>query len=141
MCFGFIQGFELLGKLDHAHYDLFRHEESGGFHASPVYVIVAGVPVDMLQHEWWVPGVNIRAEHIRFASKPQWREILTVSGRTCLLWLSRMTQDPVQLISKRKPCSLNTMFNNQHWQDFERRVDATSTCKQKAWRTVFDFSN
>jgi len=51
------------------------------------------VPLELLEKDWWVPGVNSRAECPKFAGKPQWREILNPCGASVLLWATRLTKD------------------------------------------------
>ena len=55
--------------------------------------IVAGLPLDLLQPDFWVPGVTARQDSAKFQGKTQYREIFTVSGECCLLWATRMTKD------------------------------------------------
>lgn len=53
----------------------------------------AGVPLDLLQQDYWVPGVTSRQDCAKYQGKQLFREILHNSGETCLLWLTRLTKD------------------------------------------------
>ncbi len=57
-----------------------------------------GLPLDILQHDWWVPGSTGRMEQPKFAGKSQWKEILTCTPETCLLWATRATQDHTMVV-------------------------------------------
>lgn len=56
----------------------------------------AGVTLDILAQDFWVPGIYSRAETPQFNGKDLFREILTTTDSTCVLWASRATQDPEQ---------------------------------------------
>ncbi|CAL1173958.1 unnamed protein product [Cladocopium goreaui] len=74
-------------KLLHSHYDLFRHETSG-------------LPLDILQNDWWVPGSTARADSAKYAGKSQWQEILNVTERITVMWGVRATQDFCRKVGK-----------------------------------------
>ena len=112
--------------------------ELGHHHVIPCTVLKshsfhfpAGVPLDLLEKDWWVPGVNSRAECAKFAGKQQWREILNPSGASVLLWATRLTKDYAfgwWLFD------LVLYYWKMYfvWEDFERHVTTESTKKQKA---------
>ena len=106
-----------LGSILHSHYDKFKHEVSGQhwfvqylewvIHVEFIDVIDgvgvcwmgadAGLHQDLLQQDYWVPSVTSRQDSARFSGKEQWREILQNTGECCLLWATRMTQEPLRL--------------------------------------------
>ena len=53
----------------------------------------AGIPLDVLQGDWWVPGSTGRADAAKYVGKPQWKEILTCTPEATMLWASRALQD------------------------------------------------
>lgn len=115
---------------------------------------VAGVPLDLLMPEFWVPGMMSRQECSKFMGKPLWQQILQVSGEVSVLWLTRLTKEPMvfhessymgplqcQIINKffcYKDPIISTsryMLANTHttalWQDFEKKIQRESTNKAK----------
>lgn len=60
---------------------------------------VAGMPLDLLQQDYWVPGVTVRQDSPKFHGKEMWREILHPTGETCMMWAQRMTKEPIRQIS------------------------------------------
>ena len=53
----------------------------------------SGLPLDILQAEWWVPGSTSRLDSAKFSGKPFFKEILSPSQSTCRLWILRATKD------------------------------------------------
>lgn len=76
-----------LFALLHAHYDRFKHECSG-------------VPHEVLSMDFWVPGSTTRQELDRFKGKAQFKEILTPTKETAMLYFSRATQDFIRKVGK-----------------------------------------
>ena len=81
----------------HKHYDDFKHEQSGHVtqqnpKAHPTGAF-AGLPLTVLQSDWWLPGSTSRSDLAKYQGKGQWKEILTCTENTCLLWAQRVTQD------------------------------------------------
>lgn len=66
-----------------------------GVHTRRPCCSAAGLPLSLLQADWWVPGSTARAECAKFAGKPLFREILTTTQESCLTWIKRATQDHV----------------------------------------------
>jgi len=52
-----------------------------------------GIPLDILQHDHWVPGSTSRADLGKYQNKPLFKEILTTSASTCILYAKRATED------------------------------------------------
>ncbi|CAK9114941.1 unnamed protein product [Durusdinium trenchii] len=52
-----------------------------------------GVPLELLQGEWWVPGMTLRSEASKYAGKQQFKEILQTSGESSILFISRLIKD------------------------------------------------
>ena len=63
-----------------------------------------GMPLEVLQSDWWLPGSTLRADAAKYQGKGQWKEILTCTPETCLLWATRVTQDHLMV----GMCSQNT---------------------------------
>ena len=64
------------------------------FQCRPTLVApAAGLPLSLLQAEWWVPGSSCRAESSKFAGKQQYKEVLTTTQETCMTWIKRATQE------------------------------------------------
>ena len=90
---------EALGSILHKHYDAFPHEISGN--ASLCHLLAGNFRVKFLQDYRWncyslttgclqfllVPNLP------KFAGKQLFREILSTTGESCLLWATRMVQD------------------------------------------------
>lgn len=55
----------------------------------------AGVPLELLEKDFWVPGLTVRADSAKFAGKQQWREILNPTGASVLLWVCRLVKEHV----------------------------------------------
>ena len=53
----------------------------------------AGVPHDVLQMEFFVPGSTTRRENERYRGKPLFAEILTVKPETTMTYFLRLVQD------------------------------------------------
>lgn len=53
----------------------------------------SGLPLDLLQGEWWVPGSTNRMESAKYAGKEFFKDILTTAQETCRTWIQRATQD------------------------------------------------
>lgn len=82
-----------VGAKLHSHYDNFPPTASGkevSFQMSFSMACSAGVPLELLQGDFWVPGATVRSE---MAANQQWKEILTPSGFTCILWVGRLIKD------------------------------------------------
>ena len=97
---------------------------------------VAGMPLDLLQQDYWVPGVTARQDSPKFHGKEMWREILHPTGETCMMWAQRMTKEPIRQISslyKFKFLLAPYLEQNtvQTLEDFERKVQKDSTNKAK----------
>jgi hypothetical protein len=56
---------------------------------------IAGVPLDLLMPDFWVPGMTSRQECSKFVGKPLWQQILQTSGEVSVLWLTRLTKEPM----------------------------------------------
>ena len=52
-----------------------------------------GLPLEVLQQDWWVPGSTSRSEVGKFDGKMLFKEILKPTVETCRTWVSRATQD------------------------------------------------
>ena len=52
-----------------------------------------GVPLEILQPEYWVLGLTLRGDSAKFAGKPLFKEILATNGGTCTLWVRRLIKD------------------------------------------------
>ena len=57
------------------------------------YCEPSGVPLELLQGEWWVPGMTLRSEASKYAGKQQFKEILQTSGESSILFISRLIKD------------------------------------------------
>ena len=55
----------------------------------------------MLQHDFFVPGSVSRQEHERYRGKELFREVLTVTGETTMLYFGRVIQDILSSESQR----------------------------------------
>ena len=100
-----------LHALLHAHYDQFRHEVSGAggvfsvsplcyaHSMSPAFTLfpMPGLPLDILQGDWWVPGSTARADLAKYSGKAQWQEILKVTPEVSLMWAQRAMQDHIRV--------------------------------------------
>ena len=64
----------------HRHYDVHKHCES----ALPLYI---------LQHDFYVPGVTTSLDQPQYNGKDIFKEILQTTPETCALWVNRATQD------------------------------------------------
>ena len=64
----------------HNHYDLFRHD-------------VSAMPQDVLQHDYWVPGVDSRMQVQKFKGKPIFAQILTTTEVSACTYLRRVCKD------------------------------------------------
>jgi hypothetical protein len=53
----------------------------------------AGLPLEILQSDFWVPGNTSRAESARYATKQQFQEILQTTEDSALMWAMRATKD------------------------------------------------
>ena len=62
-------------------------------------VTAAGVPLELLQQDYWVPGVASRQECAKYHGKTVFREIFQSSGPTCLLWITRMIQEQLHQLN------------------------------------------
>lgn len=60
---------------------------------SPRPVCLPALPVDVLQQDFWVPGSCSRSESSKYAGKPLFKEVLTVTVETCKMWMVRATED------------------------------------------------
>ena len=66
------------------------------FHPVPTS-LPAGVPHDMLQMDFFVPGSTTRREHERYRGKALFAEILAVTKETTMTYFLRLVQDiPLQ---------------------------------------------
>ncbi len=52
-----------------------------------------GIPLDILQHDHWVPGSTSRADLGKYQNKPLFKEILATTPSTCILYAKRATED------------------------------------------------
>ncbi len=50
-----------------------------------------GIPLDILQNDYWVPGSTTRADNAKFQNKPLFKAILTTTPETCTLYVTRVT--------------------------------------------------
>jgi len=79
----------------HQHYDLHPHANSGTAERNALTVQVAlfylpGVPLELLQADFWVPGVPTRSEK---CGHSQWKQIMSPTGFSALLWMHRLIKD------------------------------------------------
>lgn len=58
-----------------------------------VSFVIAGLPIEVLQMEFWVPDTDVRSEHPRYAGKELFREILTCTNDLAILWATRACKD------------------------------------------------
>ena len=67
---------------------------------SPAFTLLPapGLPLDILQGDWWVPGSTSRADLAKYSGKAQWQEILQVTPDVCLMWARRATQDHIRFL-------------------------------------------
>lgn len=99
-------------QIVHQHYDCFPHAVSGlggtwlnhavwghaclrTLHLGAAHhcASVSGLPLELLQSEWWVPGNSSRSEATRYGGHAIFRDILTTTQETCKMWIRRATQD------------------------------------------------
>ena len=59
----------------------------------PHFDILAGVPLEILALDHWVPGVVSRQEAPKFKNQQQFQEILTTTEVTAALYILRATKD------------------------------------------------
>lgn len=73
---------EFLNAL-HAHYDQCKHSESA-------------LPHEILQHDFFVPGVTTRMEQPQYNGngRDTFQEVLQTTEESCLLWARRAIQEP-----------------------------------------------
>ena len=110
--------------------------------ASPAFMLLPtpGLPLDVLQGDWWVPGSTSRADLARFSGKGQWKEILTVTPEVTLMWAERATQDHKFLLVW---CFLTISYSVKLeilWSDFllstrtsAARCQKTAATKRRTW--------
>ncbi|CAK9076606.1 Uncharacterized protein SCF082_LOCUS36896, partial [Durusdinium trenchii] len=67
-------------QLVHRHYDTYVHHQSG-------------LPLEILALDFWVPEVSTRMETPRFANAKVFKEILSTSEQTCLVYIKRAVAD------------------------------------------------
>lgn len=53
----------------------------------------AGLPVEVLSLDFWVPGTTSRQENPKYRGKAIFTEILQATPETALLWATRATKD------------------------------------------------
>ena len=85
-----------LFDLLHGHYDRFKHESSGtGVEKKNVITVetLPGVPHEVLTMDYWVPGCFTRSELDRFRNKAMFKDILTTTTETCMVYFARATQE------------------------------------------------
>lgn len=106
--------------LLHRHYDMYRHEQSGMGNQNLFYIVLknpgpnviknhvqlsiehlwddwclfAGLPQEILQMEYYVPGSTCRQECERYKGKKVFATILAPTDETVMMYFTRATQDP-----------------------------------------------
>jgi hypothetical protein len=68
-----------------------------------MFLNLEGVPLELLQQDFWVPNVTARSECARYNGKALFREILRSTGETCVLWIARLTKDPLYVLIPYEP--------------------------------------
>ena len=74
------------------YHGLFSNTQTPTWRRSPL----PALPIDVLQHDWWVPGSTSRADSPRYQGKNLFKEILTITMDSCELWMTRATEDWLQ---------------------------------------------
>ena len=101
----------------------------------PFILPLGGVPHEVLSMDFWVPGSTTRQELDRFKGKAQFKEILTPTKETAMLYFSRATQDfslkVVVCLSLVFPYCLLLGICAQPCKDFIRKVGKDATTKTK----------
>ena len=101
---------------------------------APFHFALAGVPHEVLSMDFWVPGSTTRQELDRFKGKKVFKEILTPTKETAMLYFSRATQDfGFVCLLVVFPYCLNFFFGicAQPCKDFTRKVGKDATTKTK----------
>lgn len=95
---------EILARL-HSHYDEFPHQTSGNktivFALFEVFLLPsslfcngpAGLPHEILQMDFYVPGSLSRKEDVKYKGKDVFQEVLTTTMATALCYVDRATKD------------------------------------------------
>ena len=81
------------------------------FLGSPT-VFPSGLPLDLLQADWWVPQSTVRSEMTKYKNNEVFKEILTLTQETCKTWILRATKDCNQ--------NLGDLFN--HFKNFKKHA-------------------
>ena len=100
------------------------------------------LPLDILQQDFWVPGSTSRCESSKFQGKGLFREILTPSVETCLLWVNRSTEDPIFIlfIFQKKSLQTKHIFTHQLYVSHPWRISSVGwqqMHRSKPRRAVF----
>lgn len=98
-------------------------------------VWLAGIPIDVLSLDFWVPGSTSQADLPKYHDKPIFREVLTTTAKTCVLYAERATKDRETKLSHRLVRLIST-FSMIHVpcvpKDFSRKASKDSSTKVKA---------
>lgn len=101
----------------------------------PCVLPLEGIPHEILAMDFWVPGSTTRQELDRFKGKAQFKEILTTTKQSVMMYFSRATQDfslkPMVYRSWVFPFCLLLGICNQPCKDFIRKVGKDATTKTK----------
>ena len=71
------------------HYDQYMHSCSGHLSSPTLSVLLAGLTLEILGLDFWVPGSFSRAESAQFRGKELFKEILSPNDETALTYAKR----------------------------------------------------
>ena len=79
----------------------------------------AGLPLEVLTEDFWVPSIPTRAESCKFRGKPIFQEILATTAETALLYAGRAAKE------------MSACVRCLACEDFSRRVGKEASTKAK----------